>query len=252
MSNESKSNSSKNLKARTITKKHFFNLELIKEEIKKIGQENVDIQKAVEILFKLKKSNFKTGETIELHCKLNIDSTKSDQLVRGSVILPFGSGKEVKICAFVSAENEKIALESGADIIGTEEVIEKIKNTGKIDFDVAVADTETIKKLLPIAKILGIAGSMPSPKNNTLSDNVKEMITSLKSGRVDFKNDKTGNLHIIVGKLNSSFDEEKVIKNIEATISTIEKLKPEVIKKKYIISTHISGTHTPSIKISKI
>jgi large subunit ribosomal protein L1 len=229
-------------------KKYSANLEIVRAELTK-KPNGLSPLEASKLLFSLKPSKFKEGETVELHLKLNIDTTKSDQLVRGNVVLPNGSGKKVIVAAFVTSQNEAIAKKAGADIIGADELIEKIKNSGKVDFDVAIAEPEVMKKLAVIGKILGIAGVMPNPKTGTVGTNVEEMILSLKSGRVDFKNDKTGNLHIIAGKLNSDFNPEKVAENIKAIVAGVEKLKPEVIKKKYILSVHLTSTHSPSVKV---
>lgn len=230
------------------SKKHTKNLELVKTELAK-KPNGLSYLEASKLLFGLEHSKFENGETLELHIKLNIDTTKSDQLVRGNVVLPNGSGNKVVVAAFVSPENEALAKKAGADIVGSDDLIEKVKNSGKIDFDVSIAEPEMMKKLAVIGKILGIAGVMPNPKSGTVGTNIEEMIKSLKSGRVDFKNDKTGNLHIIVGKINKEFTPEKVVENILAAIGAVEKLKPEVIKKKYILTVHLASTHSPSVKL---
>jgi len=209
----------------------------------------ISIDKAVEVLFSLQQPSFKEGAMIELHLKLNINPTKSDQLVRGSVVLPNGSGKKIRIAAFVNAENVELAKKLGAEIAGSEELIEKIKNTEVTDFDIAIAQPDMMKKLPVIARILGTRGLMPNPKSGTVGDNIEDIIKLIKAGKVEFKNDKTGNLHIACGKINSSFTTQKIIENIQAAIDAVEKVKPEVIKKKYIISAHLATTQSPSIKV---
>lgn len=231
------------------SKKYAKNLATIRSSLEK-KPTGLSLLDATKILFNLDHSNFKNGETLEFHIKLNIDTTKSDQLVRGNAVLPNGSGKKVIVAAFVVPENEELAKKSGADVVGGDDLIEKIKNSGKVDFDVAIAEPEMMKKLAVIGKVLGIAGVMPNPKTGTVGTNIDEMIKSLKSGRVDFKNDKTGNLHMIVGKINKEFTEEKIVENIRAVIASVEKLKPDVIKKKYILSTHLASTHSPSVKVN--
>jgi large subunit ribosomal protein L1 len=209
----------------------------------------VSVEKAVETLMKLENPKFKDGPSVELHMKLNINATKSDQLVRSSVVLPNGSGKSVKIAAFVTSQNEAIAKQLGAYKVGGEELINEIKESGKVDFDIAIAQPELMKLLPPIARVLGTAGVMPNPKTGTVGDNVEEIIKTILAGKVDFKNDKSGNIHIIVGKLNDKFDAAKIVANINAAIDSVEKAKPDVIKKKYILSAHIATTMSPSVKV---
>lgn len=207
------------------------------------------IEEAVKTLMSMEQPKFKNGTTVELRMKLNIDATKSDQLIRSSVVLPHGTGKEVRVAAFVNAENEKIAKEAGADVIATENYLDEIKKTGKIDFDAAVAEPDMMKKLAPLARILGTAGVMPSPKNGTVGTDIASMVKVLKSGKIDIKNDKGGNLHLVVGKLNKNFDAEKLAKNIKTAIEAVEKAKPEAVKKKLIAGAYLKSTMSPSIQI---
>jgi large subunit ribosomal protein L1 len=215
------------------------------------GKEALEIEKAVELLFQLDQPKFKDGPMVELHAKLNINATKSDQLVRSSVVLPHGSGKKVVVAAFVTPESEEKAKKAGADIIGGESLIEEIKKSQEVNFDKAVAEPEMMKKLPPIAKILGIAGVMPNPKTGTVGTNLEEMIGKIKAGKIDFKNDKTGNLHVVCGKINKNFSKDKILENVRAAVEAIEKAKPEAVKKKYILSLFLSTSQSPSIKISK-
>ncbi len=209
----------------------------------------VSVEKAVETLMKLENPKFKDGPSVELHLKLNINPTKSDQLVRSSVVLPHGTGKSVKIAAFVTSQNEAIAKKLGATRVGGEELINAIKESGKVDFDIAIAQPELMKLLPPIARILGTAGVMPNPKTGTVGDNIEEIINTILAGKVDYKNDKSGNIHIIVGKLNSKFDAAKIAENINSAIESVEKAKPDVIKKKYILSAHLATTMSPSVRV---
>jgi large subunit ribosomal protein L1 len=209
----------------------------------------VSVEKAIEILNTFEKTSFKEGPSVELHFKLNINPTKSDQLIRSSVVLPNGTGKSIKIVAFVNPENEAAAKKLGVYKVGGEELINEIKESGKVDFDIAIAQPDMMKKLPVIARILGTAGVMPNPKTGTVGDNIEEMINTILAGKVDYKNDKSGNVHFMVGKLNDKFNAEKLVANINAAMESIEKAKPDVIKKKYILSAHINSTMSPSIRI---
>jgi large subunit ribosomal protein L1 len=226
-----------------VSKRHFQNLEAVAKET---GGKLVSVKDAVELLLKLHNTKVK-DTSFELHVKLNIDPTKSDQFVRGSVVLPNGTGKTVRVAAFVTANKENEAKESGADLIGGEELIAQIKESGKIDFDVAVAEPEIMKKLPVIAKQLGIAGVMPSPKTNTVGENIGEMIKLIKAGKVDFRNDKSANLHVMFGR--SSFGVEKIVENATALLETIDKLKPDAVKKTFIKTVHLSTAMGPSVRI---
>jgi large subunit ribosomal protein L1 len=228
------------------SKKYSKNSDLI---VKATNNKVVTVEKAVELLFQLDKPTFKDGPSIELHFKLNINPTKSDQLIRSSVTLPNGSGKSVKIAAFVTSNNEELAKKLGAYKSGSEELIAEIKESGKVDFDIAIAQPEIMKQMPAIARILGTAGVMPNPKTGTVGDNVEEMIKTILAGKVDYKNDKSGNVHLLVGKINSKFDIAKIVENVNSAIESVEKAKPDVIKKKYILSAHLTTTMSPSIQI---
>jgi large subunit ribosomal protein L1 len=226
-----------------VSKRHFENIQTIAKAT--LGKA-VTIPEAIALLLKV--NNTKTKDSsFELHVKLGIDATKSDQFVRGSVVLPHGTGKTVRVAAFVTPNKENEAKAAGADIIGGEELIAQIKESGKIDFDVAVAEPEMMKKLPAIAKQLGIAGVMPSPKTNTVGENISDMIKLIKAGKVDFRNDKSGNLHIMFGR--TSFAIEKIQDNLNALIEAIEKVKPDSIKKAFIKTMHIATAMSPSVKI---
>ena len=220
-----------------------------KNNKEKVENKIYTVEEAVKLLADMKMPKFKNGVSVELHFKLNINPTKSDQLVRGSTTLPNGTGKTLKIAAFVTPDTEKDAKSAGADIIGGDSLIEEIKKTGKIDFDAAVAEPAMMKKLGPIARVLGTAGVMPSPKNGTVGTDMKEMIEPLKKGKIEIKNDKTGNLHLLVGKFDGKMTPEQIVENVNHALDAVEKTKPEVVKKKFIISAHLATTMSPSVKI---
>lgn len=243
----SKKSQNNNLKLKKRSKKYSENFFKIKESTPESGK--FEIAEACNLLFELQQPNYKDGASVELHFKLNINPTKSDQLIRSSVVLPHGTGKKLKIAAIVTPEKEKEAKEAGAEIVGGEELINEIKKSGSADFDKVVAEPKMMPKLPAIARILGVAGVMPSPKTGTVGENVGEIIKTVMAGKVDFKNDKTGNLHFTCGKINSSFTPKKIQENIETIIQAVEKAKPEVIKKKFIISKTLATSLSPAIKL---
>jgi len=195
-----------------------------------------------------KTANAKFDETIEVSIKLGIDPRKSDQIVRGSVVLPNGTGKDLKILVFANDENTiEEAKTAGAEYVGGDEYIEKIQKEGWLDFDTVVSVPQMMSKVGKIGKILGPRGLMPNPKLGTVTTNVKEVIEEIKKGRVEFKNDKTSNLHIPIGK--ASFDAEKLYANIIEFVKEIVRIKPAAVKGTYIKSAFISPTMGPSVKV---
>jgi len=193
-------------------------------------------------------ANVKFDSSVEVHVKLGIDPKKGDQVVRATVVLPHGTGKTVKVAAFVTPEKEKEARSAGADLVGGKELIEKIKNDGRCDFAVAVAEPAIMRDLSAIAKILGQKGLMPNPKTGTVTPNVKKVIEELKQGRINFKNDDSGNLHVMVGKV--SFTEEQLQKNIATLLEAVKKAKPESLKGSYFKSITLTSSMGPGIKIA--
>lgn len=185
---------------------------------------------------------------VELHCNLGIDPKKSDQQLRGTIVLPHGTGKVKRIAAFVGSAKEADAKAAGADLIGSEELIAQIKQTEKTDFDLAVATPEMMPKLASIAKILGTRGLMPSPKNDTVTANIKKAIEELKKGKVTFKNDTTGNIHQVVGKL--SLGKDKLAENITLFMEAIKKAKPASSKGTYFKSITLCTAMGPGLRIT--
>jgi len=204
-------------------------------------------QYSIEEAIKLVKENAKAkfNESVEVHVRTGIDPKKGEQQMRATVSLPHGSGKTRIIAVFT--ENEKEAKDAGADIVGSEELIQKIKTKGTIDFDLAVATPEMMPKLAQIAKILGPKGLMPSPKNETVTKDVTKTIQELKSGKVAFKNDETSNVHQMIGKL--SWEDKKLKENFQALMEAIQKNKPSGIKGVFIKSVSICSTMGKAIKI---
>jgi len=189
----------------------------------------------------------KFDASVEVHFKLGIDTKKGEQQVRGTAALPHGIGKTVRIAAFVEPGNEAAAKAAGADIIGNEEFIAQVKKTEKTDFDLAVAEPSMMKKMGLIAKILGTRGLMPSPKNDTVTADPAKAIAEFKKGKLSFKNDDTGNIHLIIGK--KSFDDAKLIENFQTILEIIKKSKPSAAKGTFIRSINICTTMGPGIKV---
>lgn len=185
---------------------------------------------------------------VEVHLNLGIDPKKSDQQLRGTIVLPHGTGKTKRIAAFVGADKEADAKAAGADLVGSDELIAQIKQTEKTDFDLAVATPDMMPKLAMIAKILGTRGLMPSPKNDTVTANVKKAIEELKKGKVTFKNDVTGNIHQVVGK--RSFGKDQLAENISIFIEAIKKAKPASSKGTYLKSITLCTAMGPGLRIT--
>ena len=202
------------------------------------------IEEALELIKKNRISKF--DESIEVHIKTNIDAKKGDQQIRGTVILPHGVGKTKKV-AVITTTKEEDAKEANADIVRGEDFINDIKK-GNIDFDVLIATPEVMPKLASVARVLGPKGLMPNPKTDTITDNVKKVVKMFKKGKIDFKNDNTGNVHQVVGKI--SFDNNDLIENIKAFVEAVNKSKGEGVKGRLISKVVICSTMSPGIKIS--
>ena len=208
------------------------------------AEKKYPIEEAIEILEKFPKSKF--DQSVEVHVNLNIDLGKSDQNVRGTVVLPNGIGKTKKIAVFTTTQ-EKEAKKAGADIVGGEDLIKKIETKGVIEFEVAVATPEMMPKLAKLAKILGPKGLMPNPKTETVGPKVAPLVEGLKKGKASFKNDKGGNMHQMVGKI--SFGKDKLKENIDIFLTALGKEKPKTSKGKLIKSASISLSMSPGVKI---
>jgi len=193
-------------------------------------------------------ANVKFDASIEIHAKLGIDTKKSEQQIRSTVVLPHGTGKTKIIAAFVSADKASEAKEAGADFIYDEEDIKKIKDSGKINFEIAVTTPDMMPKMAQIAKILGPKGMMPNAKTETVGPNVKQIVESLKKGKITFKNDDDANIHQMVGK--ASFDDAKLKENIEIFLAALKKAKPASSKGTYVKNMVLVSSMGPAIKIA--
>ena len=216
-----------------------------KEAVKLFDKNKIyPLEEAIGILKKMPSPKF--DETVDLSFRLGVDPKKSDQFVRGSVLLPHGTGKKVRILVFCKGESEKIAQEAGADYVGGQELIEKI-SSGWLDFDIAIAHPEMMRDISRLGKILGPRGLMPNPKSGTVTTDLARAIEEFKKGKVEFKMDKTGNIGLRIGKI--SFSEKELYENACAAIEAIYKAKPATLKGKYIRNVVISKTMSPGIKI---
>jgi large subunit ribosomal protein L1 len=203
------------------------------------------VEEAVELAKKT--ANTKFAGSLEVHVKTAIEVKKTDQQVRGSVTLPNGTGKTKKIAAFVTEVKQKEAKEAGAEVVGGEELIKQIKETGKTDFDVAIAEPAMMAKLAQIAKILGTRGLMPNPKTGTVGENITQIVKEISGGKVNFKNDDSGNIHQIIGKVN--FDSAKLVENFNTFYQAVAQSKPAAVKKQFITGISINSTMGPGIKV---
>ncbi len=204
------------------------------------------IKDAIELLKKMPQPKF--DQSVELHLKLGIDMTQANQQVRGSVMLPYGTGKVKKIAVFCGEEKAKEAKEAGASLVGGEELIKQIGQTGKCDFEVAIATPEMMKKMASIAKILGQKGLMPNPKTETITNDIGKTIKEMNTGKINYRVDDSGNIHQIVGKL--SFDTEKLQKNIEVLLEAIKHAKPSGVKGTYIRNVVLTTTMGPGVPLA--
>ena len=205
---------------------------------------NYDVTEAIKLLKSLKTRKF--DESVDLVLKLNIDAKKTDMNVRGSFVLPNGTGKTKKILVVTKTKADEA---SEADYCGAEDMLEKIEKENWFDFDTIVATPEMMPLLGKLGKVLGPKGLMPNPKLGTVTTNVKEAISNIKKGMVEYKNDSYGNLHLSVGKL--SFSEDKLEENIRAIVAEIVKNKPTGVKGTFIKNVSLSSTMSPGIKIDR-
>ncbi len=185
--------------------------------------------------------------SVELALRLNLDTKKADQQLRGAIVLPNGTGKTKKVLVVAKGEAAKAAKEAGADYVGDMDMIEKIEKENWFDFDTMIATPDMMPALGKIGRVLGPKGLMPNPKTGTVTMDTKTAVEDVKKGRVEYRTDSYGNLHVIIGKV--SFDTEKLIENLNAFVSLIIKTKPSVVKGKYILNVAVSSTMGPGIKI---
>jgi large subunit ribosomal protein L1 len=208
------------------------------------GKKAYPLKDAVGVLAKFPKAKF--NETIDLAFRLGVDPKQSDQIVRGTVPLPHGSGKNVRVLVFAKGSAADAAKAAGAEFVGFEDMIAKC-NGGWTDFDVAVATPEAMIEVRKLGKVLGPRGLMPNPKTGTVTEDTAKAVKEVKAGRVEFKIDKAGNVHVVVGK--ASFAPEQIEENARAVIEAVAKARPNSVKGTYMNSCTISATMSPPVRV---
>lgn len=191
-------------------------------------------------------TNVKFDASVDIAVRLGVDPRKANQMVRGVVTLPHGTGKDVKVLALVTPDKEAEATEAGADYVGLDEYLEKIKN-GWTDVDVIITMPSVMGKLGPLGRVLGPRGLMPNPKTGTVTMDVAKAVAEVKAGKIDFRVDKTGIVHAAIGKV--SFSEDKLAENAKELLDTLNKLKPAAAKGVYMKSIYLSSTMSPSMQL---
>ncbi|MFG0255598.1 MAG: 50S ribosomal protein L1 [Rhodopirellula sp. JB053] len=207
-------------------------------------KESQPLSQAVETLKTYDATKF--DQTVEVHMRLGVDPNQADQIIRGSLVLPHGIGKTQRVVVFAKGDAAKAAEEAGADEVGQEDLAKKIKD-GYTDFDVCIAAPDMMGLVGPLGRVLGPRGLMPSPRAGTVTPDVGKVVSEYKAGKVEFRNDKGGNVHAMVGKM--SFDAKKLEENISTFVDYIVGLKPQTIKGTYVKGVAICATMTPSVRV---
>ena len=205
-----------------------------------------DVADAMALVIKAAPAKF--DETVEMHIKLGVDSRHADQQVRGAIVLPNGTGKNVRVLAICKGDNEKAAQEAGADFVGAEDMTQKIQSEGWMDFDVLITTPDCMGLVGRLGKILGPRGLMPNPKAGTVTTDIARAIQEAKAGKIEYRLDKTNIIHCPIGKV--SFGKEKLQQNLETLMEAIVKAKPAAAKGQYIRSCAVASTMGPSVKLN--
>lgn len=209
------------------------------------GDQRYTLDEAIDLVLEARYANF--DESVDMALRLGVDPRHADQMVRGAVVLPHGTGRQVKVLVFAKGEKEKEALEAGADYVGAEELAERIQKEGWLEFDKAIATPDLMGTVGKLGRILGPRGLMPNPKVGTVTFDVSRAVQEVKAGKVDFKVDKAGVVHVPVGR--ASFGREKILENIRALLEAVIRLKPASSKGVYIRGVGLSSTMGPGVKV---
>ncbi len=228
-------------------KKLRSHLRNVKKKVEDAG--TINLKQGLTLLRQVKRAKF--DETVEIHMNLGIDPTQSDQMVRGTVALPHGTGKSVRVAVFCQGPKAEQAKAAGADFVGGTDLIEKIQKEGFLDFDVAITTQDMMPQVARLGKVLGPRGLMPTPKAGTVvpaSGDIAQVVREFKAGKVEYRSDKTAQIHSKVGKI--SFDDQKLIENISQFVEAVRGAKPAGVKGNYIQGIVISATMAPGIRVS--
>ncbi|MGH9132106.1 MAG: 50S ribosomal protein L1 [Acidimicrobiales bacterium] len=200
---------------------------------------------AVDMVKALSRAGF--DETVELAVRLGVDPRKADQIVRGTVALPAGTGREVRVAVFAAGSAAEDAREAGADVVGADDLVSRVQNEGFLDFDVAIATPDLMGQVGKLGRVLGPRGLMPNPKTGTVTTDVGRAVTEFKGGRVEYRTDKVGNVHVPVGKV--SFDRAKLLSNLRAVLDELHRARPAAAKGRYVRSVTLSSTMGPGVRV---
>jgi large subunit ribosomal protein L1 len=212
---------------------------------KQVEARPYQLEEAIPLLQKIKFAKF--DETVEVHMRLGVDPKHADQMVRGTVVMPNGLGKSKKVLVIAGPDRQKEAEEAGADIVGGDEIVNRIQSEGWTDFDAVIATPDMMRSVGKLGKVLGPRGLMPNPKTGTVTFDVTKAIQEIKAGKVEFRVDKTSIIHVPVGKI--SFSADQLQENASAIINAVRKAKPPAAKGKYVRSIYVSSTMSPSVQI---
>ena len=212
---------------------------------KQVEAKMYSLEEAVPLIQKIKFAKF--NETVEVHMRLGVDPKHADQMVRGTVVLPNGLGKKVRVLVIAGPERHKEAQDAGADFVGGEEMVQKIQTENWIDYDAVISTPDMMRSVGRLGKVLGPRGLMPNPKTGTVTTNIANAITEIKAGKVEFRVDKTGVIHAPVGKI--QFETPKLLQNAQALIDAVVRAKPSVAKGKYVRSATVCSTMGPGVAL---
>jgi large subunit ribosomal protein L1 len=225
-------------------KKYIDAAKKVEEALSSNGEAGLDTEKACEVVKATSISKF--DATVEVHIRLGVDPRHAEQMVRGSVVLPNGTGKKVRVAVFALGEKAREATEAGADIVGGDDLVKKVSE-GFLDFDAAIATPDIMSKVGPLGKVLGPRGLMPNPKSGTVTFDVARAVNEVKGGKVEFRTDKFGIVHAPIGKV--SFDQKQLHQNLAALVDALIRNKPASSKGQYLRSVYLVSTQGPSVPV---